>query len=53
VGVVAIATSIFNLENKPVAAVTVLDPEYQMGEIMDSKVAEEVKRAAERISGEL
>lgn len=53
IGLVAVAAPIFNLEDEVVAAITVIGPKYELGDIVDSALADQVKRAAQNISSEL
>ena len=53
IGVVAAAAPIFNLEGEVVAAITVAGAKYQLGDIVDSTLPDQVKSAAQNISSEL
>ena len=53
IGLVAVAAPIFNLEGEAAAAITVVGPKYELGDSVDSALADQVKRAAQNISSEL
>ena len=53
IGLVAVAAPIFNLEDEVVAAITVVVPKYQSGDVVDSALADQVKSVAQNISSEL
>ena len=52
-GLEAVAAPIFNLVGEVVAAITVVVPKYQSGDVVDSTLADQVKGAAQNISSEL
>ena len=52
-GIVAVAAPIFNLEGEPVAAITLAGAKFQLENLLDSTLPDQVKKTAQDISSEL